>query len=280
MKSPRIDLLALDLDGTLLDSEGQLPERNRAALHRAHLAGVKIVLCTGRAYLETRPVIEQIGLDLDAAVTVFGAVITNVRTHRTIERVLMDPVVAHELTAWLVGHDYPVLWLSDPLDGELHGYSVNGQRLHAAHARWLTRSPCRVQRVDQVPRDATPPVRVSIVDDPYQLRPLAEELPRRFGARLAHNVLQACNWDFAVMEAFAPGVSKWHGVQRLCEQWGISPSRTAAIGDDVNDLQMITHAGLGFAVANARPEVRAAAGRVLGTNDECAVEQMIDDFVL
>ena len=77
-------LLAVDLDGTLLDSAHRVPARNRAALHRAHQAEIKIVLCTGRSFTETRPILDEIGLDLDASVTAGGAILTDVATSKTI----------------------------------------------------------------------------------------------------------------------------------------------------------------------------------------------------
>ena len=91
------ELLAIDLDGTLLDSSHRVPPENRAALHAAHAAGIRIVLCTGRSFPETRPVLDEIGLDLDATVTVFGAVLTDVRTGRTLERLPFTLDLAYRL---------------------------------------------------------------------------------------------------------------------------------------------------------------------------------------
>ena len=108
MARPPCDLLAIDLDGTLLNSAHELPSENRAALHRAHEAGLRIVLCTGRSYPETQPILDDIGLDLDATVTVFGAVITDVRTGRTLERTAFPLHVAYRLTDWLRARDFTV----------------------------------------------------------------------------------------------------------------------------------------------------------------------------
>lgn len=62
--------------------------------------------------------------------------------------------------------------------------------------------------------------------------------------------------------------------------WQIDPRRTVAVGDDVNDLAMISQAGLGVAMANARPVVRAAARVVTASNDDCGVARLVDEYVL
>jgi hydroxymethylpyrimidine pyrophosphatase-like HAD family hydrolase len=254
-------LLAVDLDGTLLDSQHKLPAENRAALHRAHQAGLRVVLCTGRSFPETRPVIAEIGLDLDATVTVFGAVLTDVRTGRTLERVHIPLAVAYEFTDWLVQRGFAVLWLTDADECGFDGYVIDGPRRHPAVDRWVQQSPCQVRCVDNLSGDVFPPVRISIIDEAATLAQVSAALSRDFAGRLTYNLLRAPAYDLNILEAFAPRVNKWYGIQRLCRRWGIPPARTAAIGDDINDLDMVRCAGLGIAMANAHPAVKAAAGR-------------------
>jgi hydroxymethylpyrimidine pyrophosphatase-like HAD family hydrolase len=273
------ELVAIDLDGTLLDSQHALPPRNREALHRAHAAGLKLVLCTGRAFTETRPVLAEIGLDLDAAVTVFGALITDVASGRTLVRSALGRDVAGAATHWMRAEGYPVLWLTDPDECGTDGYLLSGPRRHAAVDVWLQRSPCRVENVDALPDGCAAPVRLSIIDDPEPLVALSPRLAGTFDGRLVHNVLHAPPYRLSLIEAFAPQVSKWFGIETLCRRWGIDPQRTVAIGDDVNDLAMITHAGLGVAMGNARAEVRAAAQRVTDTNDACGVARVIEELL-
>ena len=63
-------------------------------------------------------------------------------------------------------------------------------------------------------------------------------------------------------------MTKWSGVMPVAQAWGITPAQICAVGDDVNDLPMILAAGLGIAMGNARPEVLAAADRIVGPHDE------------
>lgn len=273
------DLLAVDLDGTLLDSSHALPPRNRAALHRAHERGLKIVLCTGRAFTETRPILAQIGLDLDATVTVFGALVTDVSTGETLARTPIPLEVARAVTDWLLSLGYPVLWLTDPNEAGTDGFMLDGPRRHPAVDRWLAWSPCQVSQLSGLPVDAAAPLRLSIIDEGPELDALSPELHARFDTRLTHNVLHAPPYRLSLIEIFAPQVSKWCGIEKLCGWWRIDPRRTVAIGDDVNDLAMITHAGLGVAMANAKPPVQAAADRIVASNDECGVAELIADLL-
>jgi Cof subfamily protein (haloacid dehalogenase superfamily) len=269
-------LLAIDLDGTLLDSRGSLSPRNRAALHRAHEAGLNLVICTGRSFTETRPVLAAIGLDLDASVTVGGAILTDLASGRTLERASIDAALAREAAGWLRACGYPVLWLLDADEAGFDGYVIDGPRRHAAIDRWLELSPVRMRCVNHVPGDRTPPVRLTIVDEPEPLRRLSAELEAAFAQRLTHNLIHVRSYDFMVIEAFAGHVSKWFGIERFCGLRGIDPRRTVAVGDDVNDLAMIRAAGQGVAVGNADPAVRAAAARVVADNNSDGVAELID----
>jgi 5-amino-6-(5-phospho-D-ribitylamino)uracil phosphatase len=273
------DLLAIDLDGTLLDSQHALPPENREALHRAHQAGMKIVLCTGRAFTETRPVLERIGLDLDAAVSVFGALVTEVASGRTLERTAIPLDVAHAVAEWFQQQGFPVLWLTDAYEVGSDGYVLAGPRRHPAVDQWIERSPCAVENVERLPAGCAAPVRLSIIEERAVLEEVSAGLSGAFDGRLTHNVLHAPPYRLSLIEAFAPGVNKWYGIEKLCRRWGIDPARTVAVGDDVNDLDMVRRAGLGVAVANARPAVQAVADRLTASNDACGVAKLIDELL-
>jgi hypothetical protein len=275
----RYDLLAVDLDGTLLNSDHRVPPANRDALHRAHAAGMKIVLCTGRAYVETEPIIHEIGLDLDAAVTVFGAVLVDVPTGRTIDCTPLTLDAARDISLWFRERKYTVLWLIDRDQSGCDGYIFDGPRRHAAVDRWLARTPCIVRRPNTLDEATSPPVRVTIIDDAATLHAVSADLEREFAGRIVHNVLTAPAYEVTLIEAFAPNVNKWYGVEKLCRRWGVDPRRTVAIGDDVNDVDLLRSAGLGVAMANAHPATRAAAHRTTRSNDEDGVAEVIAEIL-
>ena len=273
------DLLAIDLDGTLLDSEHHVPARNRAALHAAHEAGLKIVVCTGRSYTETRPILSEIDLDLDATVTVGGALLTEVATGRTIDSTSIELDVALESTQWFLQRGYTVVWLRDASTAGFDGYLIEAARRHPVIDRWFSMTPCRMREFSGLPEDGQPPLRVTIVDEIAVLDRVSTEFRRVFDGRLTSNVIRVPAYGFTVLEAFDAAVDKWYGIEKLCARWGTDPRRTVAIGDDVNDLPMIENASLGVAVANAKPAVKQAAERIVAANDDCGVADLIEGLL-
>jgi Cof subfamily protein (haloacid dehalogenase superfamily) len=272
-------LLAIDLDGTLLDSEHRLPPRNRAALHAAHERGLKIVVCTGRSFTETRPILDEIGLDLDAAVSVGGALLTDVLSGRTIDRTLIAPEVARECAEWFLHHDYAVMWLRDAFTAGFDGYLIDAARRHPAIDRWLEMTPCEMRFTRTLPANDEAPLRITVVDDIEVLDGVSAEFRRAFDRRMTENVIRVPTYGFTVLEAFDARVNKWYGIEKLCRRWDIDLRRTVAVGDDVNDLPMVQRAGLGAAVANAKLVVRTAAAVVVASNDECGVADLINQLL-
>lgn len=276
MNTIQPNLVAIDLDGTLLDSKGKLSPQNRAALHRAHDAGLKIVLCTGRSFVETRPILDQIGLDLDAAITAGGALISDVATGGTLDAVAIDPSLARTAAEWLGAGLYTVLWLHDRFSAGDDGLVIDGPRRHSAIDYWLNRSGCVMQRLTDWSAIRHPPLRITILDEDAALREVSARFEAEFDGRLTHNIIDVPAWGFTVLESFAAEVSKWSAIEKLCRRWGIDPRATVAIGDDVNDLPMIRNAGLGVAMGNARKAVKAAAHRVVANQDHGGVAEMLD----
>ncbi|MEP0847685.1 MAG: HAD family hydrolase [Phycisphaerae bacterium] len=279
MLPARLRLIAIDLDGTLLDSQGGLPARNRTALHRAHEIGLKLVLCTGRSFTETRPVLGEIGLDLDATVTVGGALLSDARTGRTFEATPFDSALAAELTRWLLDDGNTVLRIHDAFAAGYDGFAIGGRRRHPAVDRWIEKTPCAIREVSGLPFGAPPPLRITVVDEGTRLRELAGQVQSRYDGRVTFNVIEVRSLGFTVLEMFSAPVNKWFGIQKLAARWGIPRGEIAAVGDDVNDLPMIREAGLGAAVGNAGDEVKLAANVVLPRNDDCGVAMLIERII-
>jgi hydroxymethylpyrimidine pyrophosphatase-like HAD family hydrolase len=88
------------------------------------------------------------------------------------------------------------------------------------------------------------------------------------------------NYQGYILEILQAGVSKWQALQQLAAQQDIAPDEIIAVGDDHNDLDMIRYAGLGIAMGNAVPEVKAAADAVTGSNAEDGLVQALEHFIL
>ncbi len=270
-------LLAIDVDGTLLDSSNRLPNANREALHRAHDAGLTICLCTGRCYTETRPVIEDIGLDLDVAICVFGAMMSDARTGRTLRRWPIPRKTVLRLLDFFTARGYPVLMLQDPTLAGVDYYQLAGSRNAKAYEQWLELVPTTTRHVTRWLDDAPEPLRIGVIEDPQEIDRVHAELIAEFPpTEVKCNAIFAPNYGLHVLECFAPYVNKWFAVSQLARDRGIDESQVVAIGDDVNDLEMIRFAGISVAMGNAVPGVRAAARYHTATNDEAGVAVFID----
>jgi hydroxymethylpyrimidine pyrophosphatase-like HAD family hydrolase len=81
------------------------------------------------------------------------------------------------------------------------------------------------------------------------------------------------------MEVFDPAVNEWQGVLHVARHHGIDPEHIVAVGDDVNDIPMLASAALGVAMGNARPEIRAVARRVIGSNGEEGLAEFLEELV-
>lgn len=271
------DLFALDVDGTLLNSRNELPEANRAALHRAHQAGLKISLCTGRSLAEANQVLDALGLDLDAGIFVFGAIITDLVTGKTIARTAMSPALADRLAAHFTARGYPLLVLYDVFEAGVDYEFVLGEKNLAAYRLWLKLSPTQIRQSAVWKPSAIAPVRIGVIDTPADIARTVGDLRAAFlPEELKFNAIYAPNYGLHVVECFAPQVNKWYGISNLCTSLGISGSRVLALGDDVNDVEMIARAGLGVAMGNAVEAVRAVARLTVATNDQCGVADLVD----
>ncbi len=271
---PNFELVALDLDRTLLDSSGRLPDRNRAALHEAHERGMKVVVCTGRTFTETRPVLAAIGLDLDAAVTIGGGLISDATSGRTLRSTSFSRALAEEMVAWFQAHEHTVMWTHDPAEHGFDGYMLTGRRHHPALDRWREMTPCEIRIREGLPGEA--PIRLTVIDEPESLAEIGRGFVEAFGSRVTHHLIHVPTYDFMVLETFTGQVSKWSAIDQLCRDWRIDPRATLAFGDDVNDIALLAGAGHGVAVANAHPDVIAVANEVTDSNDDCGVARILE----
>ncbi len=269
--------LAVDVDGTLLNSRNQLPAANREALHRAHGAGMKVCLCTGRSVAEARSVIDQLSLDSDAGVFVFGAIVSRLPAGDTLHRTTIPEPTTTRLVSYFRSRAYPVLVLYDVVQTGVDYRFVPGERNPEVFEQWLAMAPARVERIDDWHPGSHDPVRVTIIIAPEHISDTMASLQREFPPdEVKVNPIFAPNYGLHVVECFAPDVSKWHGITQLAGPMGIAGSEIVAIGDDINDLEMIRGAGLGIAMGNAIEPIKEAASWQAPTHDACGVAAAID----
>ena len=282
----RFDLLVVDLDGTLLSRDGSVSLANRRALDQARDSGMEVIIATGRSLNESKRAIEAVKHE-GFVVAAGGSLMCDAVSGRTIDRRVIPADVIHDAAQHLVEHGHKVLILKD---AHVTGYdylAVGDGQLDPASQWWFEHLEVDVRFADCVHEDAHPEdsVRAGAVACEERLAPVAKRLREQMGERCFLQHWSAVTATHAIgsathlLEIFMPNVNKWTMISAHCERRGIDPQRVAAIGDGLNDIELVQNAGLGIAMANCCPEVAAAARHTTADHDEDGVALAIRNIL-
>jgi Cof subfamily protein (haloacid dehalogenase superfamily) len=269
-------LLAIDVDGTLVNSRDELTPDTREALIRAGRAGIQVVLATGRRYSHTLHLVEPLGIDVPL-ITASGALIKDPKDHRTLYKSSFEPQLLRRVLTLIDRNGYDPLVCTDTF--------TEGFDFYLAQAK--VRTPELEEYLEMNPTDGR--IMQNLITDPppgaflvftfgtkEQMLAMEQILHAALAGQLSSHVLRSPRYRGFLVEIAPAGISKWSGVRRLAEEWGIDEASICAVGDDVNDIPMIRAAGLGVAMGNALPEVKAAADRIAPTHDENGLVQVVE----
>ena len=242
----RFRILALDVDGTLLDPDGTLRPRTAEAVARAAEAGIRPVLCTGRRYRRARPVALQLGLNAPIVCN-SGAIVKEPGHHGTLWRADLDPPLIADLLELFEAHGQPVRLVHRP-DARRGRF----RRPRIPHGSGLLR---RLRRPEpRARRDSTRRgygrSRSGRRGRGADVPPLCDRLAERDAgvpagrARPARRpgqtfVQRSPRYLGTMCEVLRHDASKWSAVLHVAELWGVDPAEICAVGDDVNDVPMI-----------------------------------------
>jgi Cof subfamily protein (haloacid dehalogenase superfamily) len=257
-------MIAIDLDGTLLSPSSEVTPRTKEAIHRALGAGLLICFATGRNFTECETVLEAIE-HYDSAVFVGGAMVMDTRQRVTLHRTLMDGALARELCSFFESHGEAALALQDTATAGVDYLISSDVPLHRITEQWLKNTKVSFRRVSDLPRQSHEhTVRVGVVAPTEIARSIHAKLENDFGARvMSHCFLGG---DVSVVEVFDPSVSKWQGILRVAGRHHVKAEEIIAIGDGINDVTMVSNAGLGVAMGNSHADLLKCADRVIGRN--------------
>lgn len=286
------DLLAVDIDGTLVDKKGWVSERNREAIARAQERGLAVLLCTGRNYAESVFAAEAVGLS-HPMVTAGGSMVVEPESGETLHRFAMREGIARGVVDVLIEAGHAALVLKDRQASGYDYLVVSGEAGHELHpvtSWWLDHMNLSRRIVATLDEDEHPEwtVRVGACGPSGMTVPLRDRIGGLMGERVTLHSFPAVTsrehvpgleGEFHILEAFDARANKWAGITWVCERHGIDPRRTAAIGDQVNDLAMIEGAGLGIAMANAIPELHELADHVTLDHNESGVAHAIEHIL-
>lgn len=272
-----IRLIGIDVDGTLLDSRGHLPEANRAAIHEAVGAGIHVALVTGRSYPFARPVADP----LPSAITLIvssGAVERSMDGAVLARRLLDRRIAEGILEATHPYRDHAALVFDRDDANQIVFETMNWEHPGRKHY-WLRNQHLIGQVV---------PLEQALVEDPIEvmfngaaaaMRSLTESL-RRDARDFAVSLTEYVHRDFSLVDITAPGATKGRALAWRAEQLGLGRDEVMAVGDNFNDLEMLEFAGTPVVMANAVDGLKRREWHVTGHQDECGLAEAIRRFAL
>ena len=269
-----IQLLVLDVDGTVTNSQHQVTEATVSAIRRVRKAGIRVLLATGRRYRDVLPIASQLQIE-EPLVTASGALVKQACTHRTQFRAVFQPEVLKNVLSLIISHGHePVLYT----DSYERGFDFHCRK-HFQDSRPSTEEKgfqeylkCNQKLAKITPNlHKEPPVGVFagfVMGSQKDMHSLESEIRNTWLSEVSLHTIKSPRYSDFLCEIAPANVTKWSAVLRLANDWGIRPEAICAVGDDRNDTPMLRGAGLGIAMGNAVPEVRAVADHVVGRHDE------------
>lgn len=269
-----VRLVATDLDGTLLRTDGTVSGRTRAAIAAAQAAGLVVVFVTGRPLRWIDDVVDQTG-HLGVAVGANGALVYDIGAEELLAAHPMDVALTRELAAELRA-SYPNVAFGVE---QLAGFAAEPAYVHD----WLI-NPRADRRGNPLPDPPTgsleqitagPVLKLLAKDCGLE----ADEFLASAETLIAGRATVTHSSTVGLLEIAAAGVTKASGLAHVAARHGIPPEDVVAIGDMPNDIAMLRWAGRSYAVANAHPAAKAAADEVVGSNDEDAVAVLLESLL-
>ena len=281
-------LIAVDLDGTLLDSSGKVSPRNIKAIADLRDAGFKVVPATGRSWRESRRVFEVIQAK-GMAVTSGGSVLSDAATGKTIERLVIDPELVLRLTLALLERGLLAHLLRDH-DSSCHDYCLVGTgQVNPATEWWLKAHEVDVRRVDTIDDlkklGFDHVLRVGAVERGDVLAPVCAAMREQFHGQATMQSWSAVTSNAAIgsethlLEMYCVNTDKWTMIQKLRDRHGLSNDQVFAIGDGLNDLIMVREAGVGIAMQNAHAELRPLAKHIAPHHHEDGFAHVVEQIL-
>ena len=271
----RVRLIAIDIDGTLLDSGGRLPDANRTAVHTALARGVEVVLATGRTFHHARPIAVKLG----AALTL---IVSNGALVKTSDGdTLATRLIPRHLARDVIVATRPVrggaAMIFDRPDAGQYVY----ERIDWSHPQrhWYYKR-------NHMYMTQTSPLETALDEDPVQvaftggveeMRALADhvrDLP--YANRLTLTLTEYADRDFSLFDVTAQGCSKGTTLADWAAHRGVPPGHVMAVGDNLNDQDMLEFAGHPVVMGNAVPELKQLGWPLTASHDEDGLAQAIE----
>lgn len=264
----RYDALAIDIDGTLLNSNHEIPPAHLEAVREADAAGIRIILASGRMLPAVTVVGEQMGIRPGPCVGYNGGRVCSAETGELLYHQPVPADLAQELVARFTQLGMHINYYLDDVLYVDHIDEWGSLYCHRTGSRQVPVGSLRQF-------DGKTPTKILIIDDPARIRELCPVFQAEFGRELYVTITTP-----EYLEFMNKAVDKATGVAAAAQSIGVPRERTAAVGDALNDKPMIEWAGLGCAMGNSDPSVLEVADVIAPSNDEDGLAWFIREHVL
>lgn len=262
-----VKLVAIDIDGTLLDSNRKISPKVKETLQKANENGMYIVLCTGRPLPGVKEQLAELDLygENDYVITYNGSLVQATKSNEIISQYGLshDDFLEIEAMSRKVG---------------VHLHTIDDQAIYTAnrdigkytvHEAYLVDMPLKYRTVEEMTPDMSI-IKMMMIDEPAILDNAINQLPEAFVDK--YTTVKSTEFYYEILNKEA---SKGNALAKLAEHLGITQAETMAIGDNENDLSMIEYAGIGVAMGNATESVKQAADIQTASNDEDGVAEIL-----
>jgi hypothetical protein len=265
-------LIALDIDGTLLNSEKKITEPVFNSIQEAKRNGAKVVLSTGRPLPGVTPLLEELNLvdDGDYVICFNGAVVQEVKSKKVISNIEMSHADFKTIYS-IVKELNTKVHINTPTNVITPHVEPSKYTLYEAE---INKIPVVYKSEDEID-DSVTFCKIMIIDEPEKLQEVLDFLPKEIYDN--YTVVRSAPF---FLEFLNKAANKGTALQALCNNINMPIESTIAVGDEENDQHMIKLAGLGVAMGNARDSIKEISNYITKTNNEHGVAHVINKFIL
>ncbi|VFP83973.1 Sugar phosphatase YidA [Candidatus Erwinia haradaeae] len=267
-----IKLIAIDMDGTLLNPQNEITPRVQAAIQKVSNIGVVVILATGRPFVGVQRYLKELGLQKDSqyCITHNGALIQKATDGECVSELLLNfnDYLYFEKLSRVLGVHFQALTKTEMFTSnqDISEYTV--------HEAWMTGIPLRYRRVSDMDCNLYFP-KVMMLDPPELLDYAISRIPDSVLQK--YSIMKSSPYYLEILDKRA---NKGTRIKLIAEQLGLTRHEVMAIGDQENDLAMLEYAGISIAMGNSISSVRKIAQFITNTNAEDGVALAIENFVL
>lgn len=267
-----IKLIALDIDGTIMDSQFRISDNVKNTIKKAQDRGIYVVIATGRMYSSAAHIAEELGITTPL-ITYQGSLIKEFNPKSSLQNVILNHHVPSDLAKIILKEIRTLnlqanVYLNDKLFVEYESPTLK----EYVEKRFITYT--KVKSFD-IMTDLNPTKILAIDNDPNKITELRNYLFGKY-----HDVLNIEKSMPIYCEVVNKDASKGNAILHLAKMWNISQSQIMTIGDHDNDQEMIEIAGLGIAMGNATDKLKNIAKYVTDTVDNDGAAKAIQKFAL